>query len=264
MGVWLGPVWANGEGKEPLFTVTKNGSPAVLGTDYLYTHSTVNGTEQWEMALLTDCVVKFARVGKVDISVIGAGNDGCKGTVAYVVGVGSKTAGGDGGRGGDILRVTNVELPRNTDLSATIGQSNGDATSFESYSSSSPSAVPGSSGGDGAYANGIQTAAPGGDGDDGSLPFSTGTSMLFPGVKFSPGGAGGGTKNGDFVSKGAGAGGVDGGGNGGTEDGVHTGANGAANRGAGAGGGFTSADPELPYDGGTGGSGNVLVRDHRG
>jgi hypothetical protein len=254
----MGPMGQNADGKEPLFEVTKNGSPAVLNTDYKYTASVVGGIVHWEMALLTNCTLRFRRVGKVDLCVIGAGYDGGKGSISEQSGVGSKTEGGAGGDGGKMLRESNVQLPRNMDLPVTIGASNGAASSLSAYSSSDGNA--GAKGGAGAYANGIQTSDNGKDGADGALPYAIGTSMLFPGVKFGPGGGGGGTKNGDYVSKSAGYGGDDGGGDGGTS-GSTTGANGAANSGAGAGGGYTSQ--YIPYDGGIGGSGAVLIRDHR-
>lgn len=251
MGVWMGPRGANADKKAPVFEST-----GTLGTDYLYSEETANGVTRWELAVLKSCSFTFRRIGKVDITLIGAGENGATGTADGDAAV-KWSRGGAGGDGGKILRLTEQQIPKGTALAATIGDTGGAATTFNGESSATGQA--GKAGATGAYVTGNAGAGTknAGSANDGELPFASGASMLFPGVLFGPSGGGGSAKNALNISRSASSGGDDGGGDGGNDT-TLTGGAGAANRGAGGGGGrgFTY----YGNAGGAGGSGILLIR----
>jgi hypothetical protein len=275
MGVWLGPRGAGDNGQEPLFTITKNGSPAVLNTDYYYAHQTVNGAEQWELALLTDCVINFSRVGKVDFFLVGGGQAGRIGTATSVGGV-PDAYGGKGGYGAKIYEnVSGTKLQTGIDYVVDIGDGGywdypddiaATPTQFGSLFSSE-NGTSGESdnrgGGEGARAYGNQTTTAADDGDDGKYAFGSSTSLIqsLSGRKYGAGGGGAAAKNTQGVSASSNVGGTTGGGGGGAEGNIHGGA-GADNTGSGGGGGYT--DQTDPTTGNNGGSGILILRDHRG
>lgn len=254
MGVWMGPRGANADKKAPVFECT-----GTLDTDYLYSEETVNGVTRWELAVLKSCSFTFRRVGKVDITLIGAGENGGAGLYDYVGGV-LTARGGAGGAGGKILRLTEQTLSRGTELAAVIGTTGGAATTFNGKSSANGASL--AAGGDGAEVK-YNTGTPksGDNGDPGAAAFTGSVaSRLFPTTKFAPGGGGGSAYN-QGTSRGAGSGGADGGGNGGTEGtSTKNGAAGAANRGAGGGGGHGSSRDGGSGSGAAGGSGILLIR----
>lgn len=250
MGVWLGPRGANGEGKAPLFTITKNGSPATLGTDYLYAENTVNGVVHWELAVLTSCTVNFSRVGKVDLALLAGGQAGS---------LGSNGKGGVGGKGGGITTASDVQLTKGTDYAAVIGGS-GENTTFAGYTATSGQ---GSNGGTPSSTRNVPPV----DGADGTTIWNGSHEIAsLANVKFGPGGGAGGYRSSDYAYYSGSDGGDDGGGDGGeiSQSGTTAGEAGTANRGAGAGGAYL--DDVFGANGqvGTGGSGILLIRDHRG
>lgn len=258
MGVWLGPRGANADKKAPVFEST-----GTLGTDYLYDEETVNGVTRWEIAVLRSCSFTFRRVGKVDMTLVGAGENG--GTAKDESASESDIYGGDGGDGGMILRLTEQTIPRGTALPVSIGQTGGAATTFNGESSASGQA--GKTGATGARCYGpawqIKNA---GSANDGELPFLSGASRLFPGVLFGPSGGGGAATNksyntGATYNASASSGGDTGGGDGGTKgDSTKNGKPGEANRGAGGGGAYGTYQNGGSGTGGAGGSGILLIR----
>lgn len=257
MGVWMGPRGVNADKKAPVFEST-----GTLGTDYLYAEQTVDGVTRWEIAVLRSCTFTFRRVGKVDMTLVGAGENGSPGT-ADGAAAPSWARGGKGGDGAKIRRLTEQTLPRGVALPVVIGDTGGAATTFNGESSANGPA--GKAGAEGAYVignagYGTKDAGPANDGD---APFAVGASMLFLGVLFGASGGGGAATNnfGNGITRSASPGGATGGGDGGTKgtDTKH-GEPGAANRGAGGGGAYGTYIEFGSGNGGAGGSGILLIR----
>ena len=261
MGIWLGPRGKPASKLPPEFTAT-----GTLGTDYLYAEEEgENGTIYWEIAVLNPCAFTFSRVGNVDMTLVGAGKKGGIGQCILDGGV-LKADGGYGGDGGDVFRSTAISLSTGVSYLVNVGASNGAATTVSAggetlYSSGDGASV--APGGRGARQYAQQAHVEAGNGDPGVEAFASGTSLLFPGVKFGPGGGGGAAAStAAGTGYGRGTGGVTGGGDGGDKD-DRLGYDGAANRGAGAGGGFGGFNNGSYNGGGVGGSGIALFRGAR-
>lgn len=249
----MGPMGANGEGKEPRFKVLKNGSPATLGTDYLYEHETVNGVENWEIALLVSCTISFQRVGTVDLALVAGGQSGKTGGKASPD---DEKYGGKGGAGGGITTGSGVSLQLRHDYAAVVGETDED-TEFDSYTAVSGA---GSEGGKMWYSGGMKTSK----GADGTVIWGGDHEIEdLQGVKFGAGGGVGGHVTGSYASYSGTSGGATGGGNG-AGTGGGSGHPGQANTGSGGGGAYRN-ETWTPKDGtpGDGGSGIIIIRNHR-
>ena len=222
----------------------------------------------WEICFTGDCTITFQRIlTTIDVFVVAGGQKGKYGRL----GSGTNTAiGGNGGKGGGIANATNVRVwPGETD-EIRIGKSGEDSYAF------GVSAVSGAgyNGGSGAKITGTtvtNTATAGSDAGSSSYDdcaFGTNDALFWPGYKYGAGGGGGGAKVSDTASPGAAGGG------GRTVDNVllpaggdgkaGNGEAGTTNSGGGGGGaGFVNGSQYISYEGGKGGSGIVIIRNHR-
>lgn len=217
----------------------------VSGGTYTYAQSIASdGTVNWELALLSgsNATITFDRVvDYVDVFMCGGGASGGDST---------------GGAGGAVATYSDVTPAAGTAYAFTVGESGGPTGIFGVAVASGG----GSAGGRGAN---WQTSAQATAGSDGAYAFGSSTGLIYSGRKYGAGGGGGGTVNGNNAYNG-GAGGTTGGGHG--ADRAHTtaaSASGAANTGGGGGGGCYDAPYNLSYGPGAGGSGIIIIRNHR-
>lgn len=252
-----------------------NGAPVVPFSAPLYTYTgakpqlKIDGSD-WEMAFTGDCDITFQRVNAtIDVFLVGGGAPGAagsgtrNGTLGYAVG-------GKGGNGGE-RKTFALSASAGTKYSVRIGGSGQSTTAF------GKSAAGGSgtdSEANGATQSGTSSHASAGEGSDGGYAFDTADTLFWPGYKYGATGGGGGANNSQFAGWDNGEVGglgyvVDGqarrsGGHGGTES-EPSGKPGQANGGGGGGGG--ASDMSLAgyqnYPGGKGGSGIVIIRNHR-
>lgn len=222
----------------PLYTVS--------GGTSTYAQSVASdGTVDWELALLSgsNASITFSRVvDYVDVFIAAGG-----------------ASGGDsnGGKGGAVATYWNVTPAAGTAYTFTVGESGGPTGIFGVAVASGG----GSAGGRGAN---WQTSAQATAGSDGAYAFGSSTGLIYSGRKYGAGGGGGGTVNGNNAYNG-GAGGATGGGHG--ADRSHTTAesvSGAANTGGGGGAGCWDGPWNRWYNAGAGGSGIIIIRNHRG
>lgn len=229
-----------------------------------------NGTYNWELAFLSGSGtnLNFSRVtDKIDIFIVGSGANGGHGSSNpdyqyYAIG-------GKGGNGGEIKTLSNITIATNTNYPVTIGSA-GNITSINiggtTYSCSSGT---GKVGGDGAVVYGnASIATVGQNGQNGVYAFGSSNTKLWPGYRYGASGGGGGTRNAQYyVIRGYGTGGKGpasgsgGAGNGGAYN--QGGKNATANSGCGGGGGGYDQENYNDYDGGIGGSGIIIIRNHR-
>lgn len=253
-----------------------NGAPSVPFSAPLYTYTgtkpqlKIDGSN-WEMAFVGDCDITFQRINAtIDVFLVGGGAPGAagsgtrNGTLGYAVG-------GKGGNGGERKTVSALPVSVGTKYSVRIGGSGQSTNGF------GKTAAPGSgtsNGGAGAKQSGTSSHSSAEEGTDGGYAFATADTLFWPGYKYSGTGGGGGANNNQFAGWDNGEVGgmgytVDGqerrsGGHGGTES-EPNGKPGQANGGGGGGGG--ASDMSLAgyqnYPGGKGGSGIVIIRNHR-
>lgn len=229
-----------------------------------------NGTYNWELALLSGSGtnLRFSRVtDKIDIFIVGSGANGGRGSSNpdyqyYAIG-------GKGGSGGEIKTLSNITIATNTNYPVTIGSA-GNTTSITiggtTYSCSSGA---GKVGGDGAVVYGnAYIATVGENGQNGEWAFGSSSTKLRTGYRYGASGGGGGTRNAYYyIIRGYGTGGKGpasgsgGAGNGGVYN--KGGGNATDNSGAGGGGGGYDQENYNDYDGGIGGSGIIIIRNHR-
>ena len=250
----------------------------ISGTAPTYLEDSETG--DWELVFLSSCKIKVTTAVSVDVFAVGGGAPGEAGYMS-----GAQTAhGGKGGKGG--ARVTSVKtLTANTEYQIDVGVSGQSTYAFEVTAASGG----GSAGGEGAYATYPGGGDSGGNGTAGGLAFgrasaSTGRTLYEKSfdqdgqdpvvIYFGPGGGGGGawrSMNSTDASAARGTGAATGGGNGGkpsatTDYSFTAGDPGSANTGAGGGGGgahligYTNVSGAA---GGLGGSGIVIIRNHR-
>lgn len=223
-----------------------------------------DGTYNWELAFLSGNAtnLKFSRVtDKIDIFIVGSGANGDHGgsNPDYQ----NYAIGGKGGNGGEIKTISNVSITQNTNYPITIGSA-GNITSINiggtTYSCTSGG---GTVGGNGAVVYGnASIATVGQNGRNGSYAFGTSNTKLWPGYRYGASGGGGGARNATYyIIRGYGTGGTSGAGAGGTYN--SGGKNATANSGSGGGGGGFDQEQYLDYDGGIGGSGIIIIRNHR-
>ena len=244
----IGPLGKSREKSPPRFTVT-DGTYSYAQTER------ADGIVDWEIALLTgaDATLTFGRVvDYVDVFLVGGGKPGgSRGT----------DSGGTGGKGGQLVTKSGadkISVTAGTSYTFTIGGSNED-TSIFGFTASSGGGSNGGTGGD--ISESRQATA----GRDGAYAFGAGESLINSGQKYGAGGGGGGYWQGNVHINGK-AGGATGGGHG--ADPNHTtkaSASGAANTGSGGGGAGAniSSSPAKYYSAGDGGSGIIIIRNHR-
>lgn len=224
-----------------------------------------DGTYNWELALLSgnNTNLVFTQVvDKIDIFIVGSGANGERGRSNedyqnYAIG-------GKGGNGGEVKTLYNLSTVKNTNCPIYIGSA-GNITSIKigdtTYSCTSGGRE-GTTGGNGAIVYGnAQIASVGVDGTNGVLAFGSSNTKLRPGYRYAATGGGGGTRNANFyVIRGPGSGGTNAG-DGGTYS--NSGKSAKANSGAGGGGGGYDQPSYNDYPGGAGGSGIIIIRNHR-
>ena len=279
-----------------------SGRLPVLGEDFTYTgncqvieDSVANGRTNWRIKFLTSGILTFASDVIIDAFLCGGGMPGSNGTD------GTSNAGGTsgaGGTGGKCVTTKNIEIINSTSYQIVIGSSSGNSSAFGSSATAGGNGVGGTAV---SSPNRSHNTSASSDelsrkpGSGGSYEFGEVGSTMYGGA----GGSGGAGSSYDFGSsmstvKGSGgAGSTAGGGSGG--DGAywkfgtaHEGGNklyiaqrgspGRTNRGGGGGGGGggfsynprddASIKPNASkyisgVDGGSGGSGIVIIRNHR-
>lgn len=228
----------------PLYTVADGTSDYAQSVDE-------NGIVNWELALLsgTSATLTFSRVVDfIDVFLVAGGKPGS----GHPAG-----AGGTGGRGGGTATKLSFAVTAGTPYTFTVGESNGNTTIFGEEAASGD----GANGGTGAV---LSTAASAKVGGDGVYAFGEATSLLYSGQQYGAGGGGGSYYSGNFGKHGA-NGGATGGGHGAGRSpyNVTEAASGAANTGGGGGGGGGDASYNKSYPAGSGGSGIIIIRNHR-
>jgi len=179
----------------------------VGGTEYKYTGQEINvankfhivsdGLTGWKLWAYDNLSFQFTYIGtSVDVCAIG---HGAKGNNAWIRYDDDMYDAGGGGRGGQVLNLLNQSFAVGDTIEITIGDSTTVTKNGTAFAS--PTNGGGASGGAGA-AEGPDSAYRRGSspGADGSYAFSDST---FDGIKYAPGGGGGGTWS--FPSDGPGA-----------------------------------------------------------
>lgn len=208
-----------------------------------------DGTVNWELAIKKSCTLTFTRVvDAVDVFLVGGGAPGGNSDGGY---------GGQGGKGGGRTTQSSVTLNEGTGYAIVIGGS-GKATTGFGYTAATGGGSDGGAGAD------YRSTLHGKSGSSGAYAFGSSASLLYSGRKYGPGGGGGGyVQSANNVYNG-GDGGTTGGGHG--ADRSHTAAAdsaGTANTGGGGGGACYDAPYNKSYGPGTGGSGIIIIRNHR-
>ena len=223
-----------------------------------------NGDYNWEIAILSGNGdnLKFTRVvDSVDIFIVGGGNPGGNAS-GNIWGDGYYAQGGNGGNGGQCRTITNFSISKNVNYSLKIGAS-GQSTIGFGYTSI---AGGGSSGGTGAFERQTPSARYAGTaGSNGVYAFGNSTTLFSSGTRYGAGGGSGGAININQGGSVGGAPGITGGGSGGTIS-HGDGYNAVANTGSGGGGGYAKFNNTGDYwagSGGAGGSGIIIIRNHR-
>lgn len=268
-------------------TVTVAVPVTYTGSNITFSGST---TGDWMMTVKASTTLKFTKlVGPIDVFLVGGGGGG--GRSGHTDGAGG--GGGGGGGGGYTTTATNVAVSLNTNYTISVGAGGsarvqgGTSTAFSksatggcggnSWTNWFPNGGNGGSGG-GAGGSGTenQGGAGGSNGGNGGANAKFGTTGgigqgtttrafgASSGTAYS-GGGGGGTAHGNVTAS---AGGVYGGGKGGKGDTTAnktSPASGTANSGGGGGGGgaYLTTNSNTYEDGASGGSGIIIIRNHR-
>lgn len=264
MGVWKGPM----------------GSPVkfIGQDDYEYTDKATasqyasSGTD-WEIAFKASGTLRFKKnPGPIDVFLVGGGLSGDDGYLAS----NSVTArGGDGGAGGERKTESNVPAKRRTEYAIVVDTDGLGSTSAFGYSVNGGA---GSSGGNGAACTQggtkVDAPAPGQTNgpQDGGYAFGESGTLIGGSTKYGAGGGGGAAgRRSDYAVGLRANGGTTGGGAGGelTQIGMNPSnpVAGTPNTGSGGGGGWAIVESYGNYthaDGAAGGSGIVIIRNHRG
>ena len=267
MGVWLGPTSGKFKGE----------SDFEFGGTYEFAS---DGSGNWEIALLNSDILKFKKTpGVVDIFMVGGGNPG---------GIGSATSnsdtGGAGGAGGECKTFLSISLTKNTNYTITIGQSGTPTSLVSSTTGTNLSANAGgnNNGGNGATVTNDTRTAVASAGGNGTYAFNTQTNrLLYSEVLFGAGGGGAEVVhqyNATYIYSnssshgGSNSGGLTGGGAGGKiEVPLYSGGairytqatKGDSNTGAGGGGAYYFGPYGTNGQVGAGGSGIIIIRNHR-
>jgi hypothetical protein len=227
---------------------------------YRYQYDSNNN---WELAFLsgnaTNLVFK-KNTGNIDIFIVGSGANGGKGYSRQ--GYNYYAVGGKGGNGGEIKTISNIAIRNNVNYPITIGTA-GNVTSITigdtTYSCISGG---GKEGQDGAVIYAQAITDPGKNGLNGVYAFGSSTTQLWSGYRYGASGGGGGARNASYyIHRNPGIGGTSGAGGGGAYD--KNGGKATANSGSGGGGGGYDQPTGVPYNGGAGGSGIIIIRNHR-
>lgn len=261
MGVWLGPI-GGVKRKLPKFSYTGT-EPLLLNDRY----------GNWEIICLNNCAITFSKLlTTVDIFAVGGGNYGgsASGTTGYA-------KGGDGGTGGQCSTsektlITNLEYNIEIGVGGVhYGVTTISPTATKIISSTQETIIEakpslGATGGDGAeYSNAN-------NGDPGVFAFNVGNTLyenyLNKSIQFGAGGGGGAARAATYGnSYSAGSGGLTGGGRGGennNENPTQTSEiNGTINTGGGGGGAACINGGSYYGSPGSGGSGIIIIRNHR-
>lgn len=251
---------------------TCKGASSLLGA---YSYSSSNqpiddGDGNWRIKFLQSGTLTVAEDVHVDIFAVGGGGNGA--TVTY-----SSDSGRGGGGGGYTKTVRNIKLEKDKTYTVAIGAAQGessfsgaDGTVYcNAAGGKSATSYSGANGGSGGGPGALQTTIgrPGSNGSNGTNTSSTYTGGIGQGTTtrefgeedgdlYAGGGGGGGAASQYYVE--FVPGGEGGGGNGGTSREIAT--NGGENTGGGGGGGAASTGYG---NGGTGGSGIVIIRNAR-
>lgn len=247
-----------------------NNKPSVSYSAPLFTYSGAtplikydpNNEDNWEMTFEAYCKIKFQRINpKIDVFVVGGGNAGGNGRGNL-----AEAAGGNGGKGGACVTEMNVSVQTGTTYEIKVGGSGQPSSAFNVTAANGG----GSAGGDGALHSTLSQARTNATAATaGTVAFGSGSTLFWNGYKYGPGGGGSAysTLGGNVATASAGAqGNANGGGNGGSNG---PGKKAVANSGGGGGGGASyhtntgSAATDSNYSGGAGGSGIVIIRNHR-
>lgn len=272
MGVWLGPM---GSAK---FSFTVNGEKATPGIHDKYIYLYDNTTKNWEIAFLQSCVVTFSQNVEADFFLVGGGQQGQQGTAEGTY-YGAKDSGGKGGNGGEVINGSG-NIRKRTSYPLTIGGSNENTIGF-GYTAVYGAGIAGGDGGLikyplGPSAPSLKDAVPGTAG----VKAFNGTDTLigtFTGTLFGASGGGGGVTYSDYTQNSCRYG-ADGGatsinsslypinqyGKGHDYDNNPSSDDkfsGRQNTGQGGGGGGQQGD--ATHDGAPGGSGIIIIRNHR-
>lgn len=273
MGVWLGP-----RGKRAFFYIDSEKAEEGTHNKYIYYR---NG-DDWEIAILQNCNVKFSQNILVDLFLVGSGQPGSNGKHTLYDPPETAT-GGAGGNGGKLNTEENISINANQSYSIIIGENGNSTTGFGKSSENENYAV--KTGGRGAVvkeSGGFTTQSD--YGKKGELAFFdtnvTNTQIAsFKDVYFGSSGAGGGAQTTSYNT-----------GNTGYREGKFGGAtnkndnydeingcggncssdtatSGRVNCGQGGGGGGATSKivdgAPHGYSGGAGGSGIIIIRNHR-
>lgn len=254
MGVWLGPI--SGKFKK--------------SSDYIFTgsHEFYSDTAgNWEIALKSSGNFLFKKTpGAIDIFLVGGGG---KGQDGYGTNSGATANGGSGGSGGQVKTISNIEVTRNTNYSIIIGASDQDTTGFGQRAIGAG----GIAGGYGSYSTLGGGGRSGAAGTNGSLAFGEPNTLAGKNIFFGASGGGAASaRTDDYAGQDPKDGGATGGGRGGAASAysggsASSGSSGQINTGAGGGGGGAVVYKGQYYvygaSGGLGGSGIIIIRNHR-
>lgn len=122
MGVWLGPM---GSVK---FSFTVNGEKATPGIHDKYIYLYDNTTKNWEIAFLQSCKVTFSQNVEADFFLVGGGQQGQRGDAEGTY-YGAKDCGGKGGKGGEVIN-SSGNIQKRISYPLTIGGSNENTIGF--------------------------------------------------------------------------------------------------------------------------------------
>lgn len=269
MGVWLGPMAA---------PVSFIGQDDYEFTDKATASQYASSGTDWEIAFKASGTLKFKKnPGPIDVFLVGGG---LKGDDGYLGSSNVTARGGDGGAGGERKTESNVPAKRRTEYAIVVDTDGLGSTSFTlpdnvTYSANGGA---GSSGGNGASCTqgGTRNDAPDpgetNGAEEGGYAFGESGTLIGGSTKYGAGGGGGAAGRRSDYARGAGADGADtGGGDGGglSQVGLTPSSAGAGtpNTGSGGGGGWSIVEDYGSYtkgDGAAGGSGIVIIRNHRG
>lgn len=217
----------------------------------------------WEICFTGDCDITFSRIlQNIDVFVVAGGRTGGSGD-------GSGAKGGNGGKGGGVANGVNIPVFPQVENKIHVGQSDQDSFAF-GVTAFSGAGASGGAGGKVVDANPTAASA----GTAGVYAFNIQDpeeehTLFWDGYKYGAGGGGGGCKVGDSTAAAA-IGGlgwvVDGstrpaGGDG--KAGVGEAGTKYSGGGGGGGGCKVTAGSAISYGGGAGGSGIVIIRNHR-
>lgn len=260
MGVWLGPM---GGGK-----ISGQGDINFTGVS----NFAIDANSNWELLLKSNGTLRFLKnPGDVDVFYVGGGFPGGLGTANNI-----QANGGQGGLGGKTHTIQST-LKKGQNYIIQIGAGGyytgntlTNPTASTAFGESSANGSDGSNGGQGSITRSNSRYQAAAKGNDGVFAFNENTSLLNSGVRYAAGGGGAQSMyEYTFNKDGNRAGGTTGGGIGGrisARNDTENGGNGVDNTGSGGGGAwaaYTNTYQEEVGRPGIGGSGIIIIRNHR-